>query len=464
MDSSEQTTTEKITPAIKLYNTLYNNRSSLLFGLFLCTALGVTAFLTNRSTSGKIQASLGAAQKTELGAFPIVIPTLKYGFALDTFHVFEAEIRAGQFLTDLLQPHHVDYVTIEQLAKNSKDVFDIRRLRAGKPYTILSKDSTQAADYLIYEPDVFQYVVFDLKNSNVRLEKRDVTTEIKAASGVVKSSLWDAMVDNGMSHELTAAMEDALQWSIDFHHVQKEDRFKLIYEEKYVEGKAVGVGKVQAAYYKTGKNEYYALYYDKEGFKGYYDLEGRPMKKGFLKAPVKFSRISSRYNLTRFHPILKRTRPHYGTDYAAPYGTPIYAVGDGVVEQAGHTSGNGNFVKIKHDATYQTQYLHMQKFASGIRTGVHVQQGDVIGYVGSTGLATGPHVCFRFWMNGKQVDHLSIKMPPANPLPESELPTFKALRDEYMKRFETVEFNTAQPIEAQTQEATADASELLTEN
>ncbi len=394
------------------------------------------------SKTDKIPASLGAAQKAKLSAFPIEIPTLKYGFALDTFQVFESEIKAGEFLSDLLQVHKVDYLTIEQLAKNAKETFDVRKLRAGKPYAVLSKDTTQAADYLIYEPNAFEYVVFDLKNTeNVRLEKREVITERKSAAGQIESSLWNAMVDNGMSYELTAEMENALQWSIDFHHVQQGDRFKLVYDEKYIDGEVVGVGRVHAAYYQTGNNEYHAIYYDEnEELEGYYDLEGRPMASGFLKAPVKFSRISSRYNPRRFHPILKRVRPHYGTDYAAPYGTPIYAVGNGVVSRAGYTRGNGNFVKIKHDDTYSTQYLHMQKFASGLSVGTHVKQGQVIGYVGSTGLATGPHVCFRFWMNGKQVDHTRLELPPADPLPEEELPAFEKIKDGYLAQLAQLEF------------------------
>ncbi|MDP4821323.1 MAG: M23 family metallopeptidase, partial [Saprospiraceae bacterium] len=162
------------------------------------------------------------------------------------------------------------------------------------------------------------------------------------------------------------------------------------------------------------------------------DMEGRPMKKSFLKSPVQHSRISSFYNLNRFHPILKRRRPHYGTDYAAPHGTPIRAVGSGVISQASYTSGNGNFVKIKHRDNIETQYLHMSKFAKGIKPGAQVDQGDIIGYVGSTGLATGPHVCFRFWKDGKQINHLNLTFPPADPLPESEMPTFLQQRDKYL--------------------------------
>lgn len=266
--------------------------------------------------------------------------------------------------------------------------------------------------------------------------EREVATEVKSAAGRLESSLWNAIVGQGLSYDLAAKMEDALQWSVDFHHLQKGDEFRLVYEQKFIEGEAVGIGQVHAAYYKTGDTEYHAIHYDNGKADGYYDLEGRPMKRGFLKSPVQYSRISSYYNLNRFHPILKRVRPHFGTDYAAPYGTPVLAVGDGVVAKASYTNGNGNFVKIRHDDTYETQYLHMQKFAKGIRPGVHVKQGQAIGYVGSTGLATGPHVCFRFWKNGKQVNHLNLKFPPAKPLPDEDMPRFRELRDEYLSLLE----------------------------
>ncbi len=351
----------------------------------------------------------GNTTSVELSSFPVVIPTIQYGFAIDTFQVQSGEIKNGEVLGDLLMNYKLDYPAVDQLVKNAKEVFDVRKIRPGRTYTILSKDTTQVADYFIYEPSVYEYVVFHLQDDyKVERHERPVTTEVATAEGVVESSLWKAMTDNGLSYELTDKMEDALQWSVDFHHLQKGDEFKLVYTKKIIEGEMVGVGMVEAAYYKTGDAEFHAIYFDNKKDAGYYDLKGRPMNSGFLKAPVKYSRISSYYNPNRLHPILKYRRPHYGTDYAAPYGTPILAVGNGVVTKASYTSGNGNFVKIRHDDVFETQYLHMQKFASGISPGTQVKQGQVIGYVGSTGLATGPHVCFRFWKNGKQVNHLKL--------------------------------------------------------
>lgn len=393
----------------------------------------------------------------ELRALPITVPNERYGFALDTFQVFENQIQSGTFLGDILLKYNLDYPSIEQLVQNAKNVFDVRHFRAGKPYTVLTKDSTQRADYFIYEPNAYEYIVFHLNDLKVEKVERPISTEIQTAAGRIPEggSLWKTMSDQGLSAMLADRMEDALQWSLDFTRLQAGDEFKLVYEQNFIEGEKVGVGRVTAAYYKTGENEYHAIYYS-DGAKntGYYDLKGQPMKGSFLKAPVRASRISSYYNLNRLHPILKYRRPHLGTDYAAPYGTEIMAVGNGVVEMAGYTKGNGNYIKIRHDDTYQTQYLHMQRFAKGIRPGVHVQQGQVIGYVGSTGLATGPHVCFRFWKNGKQVNHLSLTFPPSDPLTEDLMPAFNELKDEYLLMLENI-----QPVEVTAEEPAEESLE-----
>lgn len=369
----------------------------------------------------------------DIRAFPIPIPTYKFGIVADTFVQIEGTIRNGEFLADILLKYQIAYPTVDQLVRNADSIFNVRQIRAGKPYTILTTDTSEAADYFIYEPSIYEYVVFDLKrNNDVTVIKKPVTTEVKIAEGQIESSLWNTMIDQGLSYELASKMEDALQWSISFYHIQKGDAFKVVYEQNFVEGSPAGIGQVHAAYFKNMDKPFYAIYHEHEADKGFYDLEGRPMKKSFLKSPVQHSRISSFYNLNRFHPILKRRRPHYGTDYAAPHGTPIRAVGSGVISQASYTSGNGNFVKIKHRDNIETQYLHMSKFAKGIKPGAQVDQGDVIGYVGSTGLATGPHVCFRFWKDGKQINHLNLTFPPADPLPESEMPAFLQRRDQFL--------------------------------
>ncbi len=429
-----------------------------LLVIALCGAAGYYLWLNPAKADGLSGSLAHADQKEELGSLPIVEPTIKYGFAIDTFQLTEGTIERNMFLADLLLEHGVDYVTISKLAENAEDVFSVRNLRPGQKYTILSQEPG-SADYFIYEPSVYDYVVFDLKRDlSVVRHERPVETRVETGSGVVTSSLWDAMVDNGLSWDITAKMEDALQWSVDFHHIQKGDAFQLVFDRHYIEGEPVGVGQLHVAYYNTSGNDYHAVYFEDEKFPGYYDLEGRPMKSTFLKSPVKYSRISSRYNLNRYHPILKRRRPHYGTDYAAAYGTPIVAVANGVITTAGYTRGNGNYVKIRHKRPYETQYLHMQRFAKGIRSGVQVKQGQVIGYVGSTGLATGPHVCFRFWKNGRQVNHLALSFPPPEPLPDDKLPEFFTVRDEMMELLNTVE--TPQPALPKAQTVAVAQDEL----
>ena len=360
-----------------------------------------------------------------------------YGFHPDSFHYFSGKIEPNEFLADLLLPARVSYQTIHQLAMNAKDIFDVRNLRAGGSYTILCKDSCQPADFFIYENSPYQYVIYDLKNPSADLVKREVTKKIKTASGSVDGSLWLTMEEKGFPIELIYKMEKALAWSVDFYHIQPKDSFRLVYEEDIVDGEVIGTGRLLAAYFKNYDNEYYSIWYENGKYKGYYDECGRPMKGAFLKAPVEYARISSHYNPRRFHPVLKRVRPHLGTDYAAPRGTPIRAVADGRVLRASYSGGNGNYVKIKHDNVYTTQYLHMSKFGPGIKSGVHVKQGQTIGYVGSTGLATGPHVCFRFWKNGRQVNHLREYLPPPDPMEKEELPSYFIHRDQVLEHLGT---------------------------
>lgn len=410
-----------------------------VFILLLYAIFGIGIFFVPaEKVNGVFQSGIITLPKvqtvtTDLDAFPIQIPTIRYGLAIDTFHVIEQKIASGEFLADILLPYQLSYPTIDSLVRKSKDIFDTRTLRAGKSYTLLFSDTTQRPEFFIYEPNIYKYIVFDLRDTlNVFAQERPVTKEVKMASGTIKDNLWNAMVGNGLDFELAVKMEMALQWSVDLNRLTQGSEFRLVYEQEFIEGEKAGIGQLQAAYFMDTNNEHFAIHFDGKEEQGYYNLLGKPMKKAFLKAPVRASRISSRYNLRRFHPILKRRRPHLGTDYAAPYGTPIYAVGNGVVTDARYTKGNGRFVKIHHNKTYQTQYLHMQRFATGIRPGVHVKQGQVIGYVGSTGLATGPHVCFRFWKNGRQVNHLNLNFPTAKPLPSAELPDFYKVRDHFM--------------------------------
>ena len=424
-----------------------NKKRKRLATLGTLIGLLATIFYPNDHPKNFVGASMlptDVIEVKQLGAFPITVPTIKYGFVIDTFQVTEGQVERNQTLGGLLSKNGVDAVSIEKLVKNSSGIFDINRgFRVGKDFTLLNSRGENKPAYLVFEPSVFEYLIFDLSGEmKVRKVEREVEERSRFVDGTIQSSLWDALTEHGVNMEAAAKMEDALQWSVDFSHTQKGDEFKIIYDEKFINDQSVGAGQVYAASYSREGKESFAFLFDNGEYKGFYDIDGRPAKSGFLKSPVKYTRISSKYNRHRFHPILKRVRPHLGTDYAAPQGTPIYAVGDGTVEDAAYTKGNGRYVKIKHDKVYQTQYLHMSRFAKGIRRGVHVAQGEVIGYVGSTGLATGPHVCFRFWKNGKQVNHLKEILPTAKKLPASVLPEFYHVRDKYLAMLQGKDFSS----------------------
>lgn len=382
----------------------------------------------------------GAPQLSDT-AFPIVEPTVRYGVALDTFTVSQDTIQYGQTLSDILLGLGLEPQQAFDIAGNFNDMLDVRNLRAGRTYELLDDADTEGPDFLVYAPTVYRYLRLDLQNTGRdKYQEMPVKLAERLAAGTIESSLWNAMVGAGHSFALTDKMEDALQWSVDFYHVQKGDAFQLVYEQEYVHDTEAGFGRVRAARYSTGGKDIYAFYFESEdgSQSGYFGLDGQPMKSTFLKAPVRYSRISSSYNLRRFHPVQRRIKPHLGTDYAAPYGTPIVAVADGTVSRAGRTGGNGIFVKLHHDKRFDTQYLHMQRRAPGITVGKRVSQGDVIGYVGSTGLATGPHVCFRFWDNGKQVDHTRMDFQDSEPMPEAYLPEYFAVRDLYLDKLNSV--------------------------
>ena len=348
-----------------------------------------------------------------------------FGFDTDHYYMSTFTVGQGEFLGKILSKNGIGGDLIRKIEEKTKDIFSVTKIRPGKEYHIVRTDSCSNACAVIYEPSPLHYVVYDLRDSvSVNVFERSYETCIESATGEINTSLWNTLSEIGVSPGIIDKMEDALASSVDFYHTQKGDKFKLVFEKKYIDGKDIGIGKLIGAYYKNDNGNHYSVYYENGEYKGYYDYEGRPAKSSFLKSPVKFTRISSGFNLRRFHPIRRMTIPHLGTDYAAPYGTPIRAVADGVIEDAAYTGNNGRYVKIRHDNVYESQYLHMQGYASGIRRGTRVKQGQTIGYVGSTGLATGPHVCFRFWKNGRQINHLKEVFEPAKPMPQSELPHF----------------------------------------
>lgn len=368
---------------------------------------------------------------------------MKFGFPIDSVYIQEDVIKKNEVFSNILSSCGLNSNLILSIENEAKDIFNFRNIKPGTKYHIIKRsecDDTPIA--FVYEPNKYSYFVCDLRDDvKVALIDHDVEICEEVAYGSIESSLWQSLSKIGVDNSIIDKMEEALSTSVDFYHTQKNDEFKLIFEKKYIDGEYIGIGRLLAASYSTANNTSYSVLYKSDDYDGYLDFEGRPAKKTFLKAPVKFSRISSSFNMRRLHPIKGKTIPHLGTDYAAPYGTEIRAVADGVVTAAAYGSGNGNFVKIRHDKVYETQYLHMSKFAKGIKSGTRVKQGQTIGYVGATGLATGPHVCFRFWKNGKQVNHLKEKMPAPQPLDASQLQNYFDVRDKMLLRLQQVGSN-----------------------
>jgi murein DD-endopeptidase MepM/ murein hydrolase activator NlpD len=283
-------------------------------------------------------------------------------------------------------------------------------------YFLFSNKTDGSTEFIVYEVDKLNYLVLDLKeNERVYTGKKEITYKRKIITGSVNKSLFASFMENKTQPEIVDTINELLAWEIDFHNSRRGDHYKIIYEEAFTGNISVGDKRILGIYYNHKGRDIYAINYNQNGRDIFYDVRGNSIKKKFLKAPLEYNRISSPYSLDRFHPVLLRHMPHFGTDYAAPEGTPIYAAGDGIITTAAFHRGNGNFIKIQHNNIYTTQYLHMQKFEKGIKKGVRVKQGDVIGYVGSTGLSTGPHLCYRFWKHGQQVDPHSETFPSAYP-------------------------------------------------
>jgi len=353
---------------------------------------------------------------------PVIIE--EFGYILNNYLVIKDTIQKGENFGEILERHHIEYPEIYKIAIAARDTFDIRKLRAGKPYTILAKkDSTAKAQVFIYQPNQVEYLIVDFTDSiHTKFGRKEVKVVEKTATGIIETSLSEAIESQNLNYILAHEMSDIYAWTIDFFHLQKGDNFKLIYEEKFINDTIpVGIGDIKAAYFVHKDNPIYAFNFITDSTKNvndYYDENAKTLRRQFLKSPIKFSRISSRYNLNRRIAYYgNKVRAHRGTDFAANVGTPIMSTANGTVVESRYKGGNGNYVKVKHNSTYSTQYLHMKKRA--VKKGDYVKQGDVIGYVGMTGNTAGPHVCYRFWKNGKQVDPFRQKLPSADPIKEN---------------------------------------------
>lgn len=362
-------------------------------------------------------------------------PQYMYGIKVNIFDVIEDKLMRNKHITQLLVEAGISKSKAFELSQSCDSIFDVRKFRAGNPITMLyeNKDSIQSLQYFIYEISTTDYLVFDLRDSTqMRIYKESKPVELveRKVKGVIESSLWNAMIDKGLTPSLAMELSDIYAWTVDFFGLQKGDYFKLVFIEEQIDKKSIGVKEIKFAVFNQQGKDYYAIPFEqKDGKMGYFDENGFGIKKAFLKAPLKFSRISSYFSNARMHPVLRIVRPHHGVDYAAPIGTAVMSIGNGVVIKKGYAGGAGHMIKVKHNATYTSSYMHLSKYANGIREGARVSQGQVIGYVGSSGLSSGPHLDFRIYQNSKPVNPLKIVSPPSDPIDKKRMPEYIKLRD-----------------------------------
>lgn len=404
----------------------------------------VALFLTLYPRFGNI-ASLDEVEVDSAGVKEIVY---KYGIPVDRYDVKYGIVQPHKNLSHILNSHGVPLRTVHKLSEKAKDVFDVRKIRSGQAYAVFSMpDSTHAVRYFVYEESPKSYIVFDLSGyKKVYRGENPVEWKKKEVRGKVESSLWLAMQKHGASPVLAVLLSNIYGWSIDFFSLNKDDEFCVIYDQEYVDGKDLNNFNILGASFRYSDSTYYAIPFDQNGEKLYYGANGKSLEGMFLKAPLDFYRITSRFTNSRFHPVLRRYRAHHGVDYAAPTGTPVYAIGNGKVIAKGYqANGGGNYLKIRHNSTYVTTYMHLSRFAKGIKVGSKVKQKEVIGYVGSTGLSTGPHLDFRVYENGKPINPLSIKSQPSKSISKENMQHFISVRDSLVNILSSVDTTKTEP-------------------
>ena len=359
--------------------------------------------------------------KTNISSEQIIEPQLNaFGFCSDSLDQQSFLVQRNETLSDILLNFGVPGDSIIRIVNRSRDVLDVRKIIAGNTYhTFTKEDSLNSLAYFVYEKSPVNFVVFDLNDSlNVYESAKEISIRENQKSAVINNSLYVSLIQSDASPELAIRLSQIFAWQIDFYHLQEGDNFKVIYEELYVDDIFFSIGKIKAAYFSHNGKDFYAIPFVQDSVSQYFDENGNSLRKAFLKAPLEFGRISSRYSKSRLHPVLKTRRPHLGVDYAAPIGTPIRSTGDGSIISTGYAKGNGRYIKIRHNSVYTTMYMHLSRFAKGLKKGNVVQQGQVIGYVGSSGLSTGPHLDYRFYVNGQPVDPLKVEVPPSHPVKE----------------------------------------------
>lgn len=368
-------------------------------------------------------------------------PVLKYGFFVDSFHIETGVVKNNQYLSHILNAKGIGMGDIDKIARKSKSIFDVRKIKSGQNFTFFSTpDSANEARYFVYENSATEYTVFELFDTlNIYQGKKEIQTRLRSVHGVVKSSLWNAMIGNGQDPILSLELSKIFAWTIDFFAIQKGDRYRMIYDELSVDSVRIGIGEIHAIEFDHYGEGNYAFRFVQDSIWDYFDEKGQSLRKTFLKAPLQYSRVSSRFSNGRMHPVLRIRRPHHGVDYAAPRGTPVMSIGDGtVIARAYQKGGGGNYLKIKHNSAYTTTYMHLHGFAKGITVGKMVRQGEEIAYVGSTGLSTGPHLDFRVHMYGKPIDPLKMKADPVEPVKEENILRYNVVKDSLLLELQKI--------------------------
>jgi len=401
----------------------------MIYPLWVIVGIIILASGCQNATSEVVAIESDTLVVTEL------LPELnKYGIPVEAYHSSPGKVKRNEFLADILFPLGLSNQEVYRISQLPDTLIDVRKIKPGNEYAFFTpRDTLQqdASSYFVYEKDPLNYVVVGIDPDSIwaRNGQKAIEHRVKYASGTIKTSLWESMQEISANPMLAVELSEIFAWTIDFFGVQQGDMYKVVYEESYVDSVSVGINQILGTWFNHNETDFWGIPFVQDGTRSFFDEEGNSLRKAFLKAPLRFSRISSGFSHSRYHPVLKIRRPHHGVDYAAPRGTPVHTVGDGRVTKVGYQkNGGGNYVKIKHNSVYSTTYMHLHGFGKGIKQGVYVKQGDVIGYVGSTGLSTGPHLDFRFYKNGSAVNPLKVEAPPVEPIHEENEISYSMIR------------------------------------
>jgi murein DD-endopeptidase MepM/ murein hydrolase activator NlpD len=400
--------------------------------IILIAALSVIFFRTSE------QGGILIENADTLSNPPLILK--EYGLPVDSFTIITGKIKKNQMLSDLLNDYGVSNQKVNEFIMASEGIFNLKKIRYGNPWKLFcSRDSLPVVEYFVYEHTPVEYYRVDFTGPvRVIRQEKEIRTKNREAGGVINVSLWMSTRELALDPMLAIELSEIYAWTIDFFAIQKGDSFKVIYDELYVDTVYTGMGKIYGAWFHHDGKNLYAIPFVQDSVESYFDQDGNSMRREFLKSPVRYSRIGSRYSHSRMHPILRIRRPHYGVDYSAPVGTPVHAIGDGEVIELANKSEAGNMVRIRHNSVYSTAYLHLAYYAKGIEVGEKVKQGDVIGYVGSSGLSTGPHLDFRFYKNGYPVDPLKVEAPLVEPIREENKQVYDSIKTEMIRKLDRI--------------------------